>query len=99
MGNSTTQYDAVIVGGGWAGSLLAYRLSLANKRVLVLEAGIPIEGIITDPAQNELDTTGTRAKFMEDFFLAMAKTPESPYVQNFNAPRPSVLDIKQIAPP
>lgn len=94
MENSTTQYDAVIVGGGWAGSVIAYKLALENKRVLVLEAGVPIEGIITDPAQNDLDTTGTRAKFMEDFFLAMAKTPESPYIQNYNAPRPSVLDIR-----
>lgn len=99
MDNSNIQYDVVIVGGGWAGSLLAYRLSNAQKNVLVLEAGIPIEGLITDQDQQELNTTGTRAKFLNDFFLAMAKTPESPYVQNFNAPRPSVLDIKQVTPP
>jgi choline dehydrogenase-like flavoprotein len=99
MGNTNNQYDVVIVGGGFAGSALAYRLAKANKKVLVIEAGIPTEGVITEQDQNALATTGTRAQFMEDFFLAMAKTPESPYVQNFNAPRPTVLDIKQVTPP
>lgn len=93
MDNSTKQYDVVIVGGGWAGSILAYKLANANKKVLVLEAGIAIDGLVTNPDENQL-ITGNRGEFMETFFLAMAKTPESPYVQNFNAPRPSVLDIK-----
>jgi len=97
MDNSTKQYDVVIVGGGWAGSLLAYRLADAGKSVLVLEAGIAIDGLITDPNENNLET-GNRGEFMETFFLAMAKTPESPYVQNYNAPRPSVLDINPVPP-
>jgi len=97
MDNSTKQYDVVIVGGGWAGSALAYRLASANKRVLVLEAGIAIDGLITNPDENQL-VTGNRAEFMNDFFMAMAKTPESPYVQNYNAPRPAVLDIQPIPP-
>ncbi|MEO6980782.1 MAG: GMC family oxidoreductase [Mucilaginibacter sp.] len=97
MDNSTKQYDVVIVGGGWAGSILAYRLALANKKVLVLEAGIAIDGLITNPDENQL-VTGNRAEFMNDFFMAMAKTPESPYLQNYNAPRPAVLDIQPIPP-
>jgi len=97
MDNSTKQYDAVIVGGGWAGSALAYRLASANKKVLVLEAGIAIDGLVTNPDENQL-VTGSRAEFMNDFFMAMAKTPESPYVQNYNAPRPAVLDIQPIPP-
>lgn len=97
MDNSTKQYDAVIVGGGWAGSLLAYRLADAGKKVLVLEAGIAIDGLITNPDENNFET-GNRGEFMETFFLAMAKTPESPYVQNYNAPRPSVLDISPVPP-
>jgi glucose dehydrogenase len=84
MSNSTNQYDVVIVGGGWAGSTLAYRLGTEGKKVLILEAGIPLQ-------------SDNRQDFLETFFLAMAKTPESPYAQNYNAPRPSVLDIKQIA--
>jgi choline dehydrogenase-like flavoprotein len=97
MDNSTKQYDAVIVGGGWAGSALAYRLASANKKVLVLEAGIAIDGLVTNPDENQL-VTGNRAEFMDAFFMAMAKTPESPYVQNYNAPRPSVLDINPVPP-
>ncbi|MGO4290268.1 GMC family oxidoreductase [Chitinophaga sp. RAB17] len=95
MSNSNKQYDVVIVGGGWAGSILAYKLASANKKVLVLEAGIAIDGLLSNPDENELET-GNRNEFMETFFLAMAKTPESPYVQNYNAPRPSVLDIRPI---
>lgn len=86
MSNSAKQYDAIIVGGGWAGSAVAYRLGLEGKKVLILEAGIPMQ-------------SDNREEFMETFFLAMAKTPESPYTQNYNAPRPSVLDIKPITSP
>ncbi len=98
MDSSIKKYDVVIVGGGWAGSALAYRLASANKKVLVLEAGIAIDGLITNPDENQF-ATGNRAEFMDEFFMAMAKTPESPYVQNYNAPRPSVLDIAPIPDP
>ncbi|MGN6397224.1 MAG: GMC family oxidoreductase [Mucilaginibacter sp.] len=84
---STTQnYDAIIVGGGWAGSAIAWKLGMAGKKVLILEAGIPFQ-------------SDNREEFVETFFLATAKTPEAPYTQNYNAPRPSVLDIKQIPNP
>ena len=98
MDTSNKQYDVVIVGGGWAGSALAYKLADANKKVLVLEAGIAIDGLISNPDDNQL-TTGNRGEFMDTFFMAMAKTPESPYIQNYNAPRPSVLDINPIPQP
>jgi choline dehydrogenase-like flavoprotein len=97
MDNSTKQYDAVIVGGGWAGSALAFKLAQKNKKVLVLEAGIAIDGLTTDP-DSDLKP-GNRGEFMDTFFMAMAKTPESPYEQNYNAPRPSVLDIQAVPQP
>ena len=86
MSNIVKQYDVIVVGGGWAGSAMAYRLGLAGKKVLILEGGIPMQ-------------SDNREDFMETFFLAMAKTPEAPYVQNYNSPRPSVLDVKQITNP
>lgn len=98
MDTSTKQYDVVIVGGGWAGSALANRLAQQGKQILVLEAGIAIEGLITNE-DNENQKAGNRGEFMDTFFMAMAKTPESPYVQNYNAPRPSVLDIQPVPQP
>ncbi len=59
------QYDVVIVGAGITGALIAKRLGAAGKKVLILEAGI--------------DGQGSYADFLERFYLAQAKVPESPY--------------------
>ncbi|HSX84660.1 MAG TPA: GMC family oxidoreductase [Cellvibrio sp.] len=70
-------YDVVIVGSGIAGSIVAYQLGLQGKKVLILEAGQPVP----------VDRSG----YMETFFKANAKTPESPYpptVQNPSASTP-----------
>lgn len=83
MSNSNTQYDVVIVGGGWAGATIAKQLGEAGKKVLILEAGNPFE-------------SRNREEYMNSFFHAMAKVPSAPYAQNYNAPRPSVLDIKPL---
>lgn len=85
MSNTTKKYDVVIVGAGFAGNVMALELALAGKKVLIVEAGNPFK-------------SDNREAYMQNFFLAMAKTPESPYPQNYNAPRPSVLDIKNITP-
>ncbi|HEX7676789.1 MAG TPA: GMC family oxidoreductase [Thermoanaerobaculia bacterium] len=62
---SSPQYDVVIVGAGVSGNLIALELGLAGKKVLILEAG---------PAVPD-----NREEYMENFYLALAKTPESPY--------------------
>jgi len=83
MSDSNTQYDVVIVGGGWAGATIAKQLGEAGKKVLILEAGNPLQ-------------SRNREEYMDSFFHAMAKVPSAPYAQNYNAPRPSVLDIKPL---
>ena len=80
MSNSENKYDVVIVGGGWAGSTMAYKLGMAGKKVLIVEAG---DAFLSDQ----------REQYMHNFYQAMAKVPSAPYHQNYNAPRPSVLDI------
>jgi choline dehydrogenase-like flavoprotein len=64
-GSGSAQYDVVIIGAGVSGNLIALQLGLAGKRVLILEAG---------PAVPD-----NREEYMENFYLALAKTPESPY--------------------
>ena len=58
-------YDALIVGSGISGVLIAKKLGLANKKVLILEAGEKLPP----------DING----YMNRFLTAVAKVPESPY--------------------
>jgi choline dehydrogenase-like flavoprotein len=74
---SDQTYDLVIVGSGIAGALVAYQLGKQGRKVLILEAGAPVP----------VDRSG----YMETFFKANAKTPESPYpptTQNPSAATP-----------
>lgn len=64
-------FDVVIVGSGIAGALIAKRLGLAGKKVLVLEAGEKIPPNIND--------------YMNRFYGAPIKVPESPYPPDINA--------------
>jgi choline dehydrogenase-like flavoprotein len=68
------QANVVIVGAGVAGMLVAYRLAQAGVKVLVLEAGPPVD----------------RSEALAHYRNAVAKTPESPYPDTFYAPRPAV---------
>src|SRR3954452_24258616 len=69
--------DVVIVGSGVAGALVADRLVKQGVRVVILEAGPPVD----------------RDRAVEIFRQAAAKVPESPYPSTPHAPRPTVLDI------
>jgi glucose dehydrogenase len=57
--------DVVIVGSGFAGALIANELAKKGKRVVILEAGAGIPTNINE--------------YMERFYKAAAKVPESPY--------------------
>jgi glucose dehydrogenase len=59
------QYDVVIIGAGVSGNTIAWQLGLAGKKVLILEAGVAVPD--------------SREQYMENFYLALAKTPEAPY--------------------
>ncbi|ARF54959.1 GMC family oxidoreductase [Streptomyces gilvosporeus] len=82
------RYDAVIVGGGWVGSILAKRLGAQGWQVLVLEAGNG--GTETWPGY--LDSLST-------FYSAVAKVPNSAYRPNAAAPSPDVLDLAPVRNP
>ncbi|MFW5941884.1 MAG: GMC family oxidoreductase [Chloroflexota bacterium] len=69
--------DVIIVGGGVAGLLVAWKLAQAGVDVLVLESG---------PRVN-------RAEAVQTYRSALAKTPESPYPDVPWAPRPSVIAL------
>lgn len=62
---SAPQYDVIIVGAGVAGNTIAWQLGQAGKKVLILEAGVAVPD--------------SREDYMQNFYLALAKTPESPY--------------------
>ena len=65
MSTETPQYDVVIIGAGVSGNTIAWQLGLAGKKVLILEAGVAVPD--------------SREQYMENFYLALAKTPEAPY--------------------
>jgi glucose dehydrogenase len=77
--SSEKSYDVVIVGAGIAGALVAYKLAQAGKSVLILDGGAEIPD--------------NRGAYMEKFYLSMAKTPESPYPNDADNPRPLTLDL------
>ena len=85
MSNAKTRYDIVIVGAGIAGALIAKEMVRAGKTVLLLEAG-----------RNTSITPQGYQSFVEQYHKADAKTPNSPYPDNANAPSPSVLSIEKI---
>jgi choline dehydrogenase-like flavoprotein len=68
-------YDVVIVGAGIAGALLAKRLADKGNHVLILEAG-----------RSTSVTPDGYQSYVETFWAALGKSPNSPYPENPNAP-------------
>jgi choline dehydrogenase-like flavoprotein len=84
---SENLYDAVIVGAGIAGAIIAKELSKKGKRVLIVEAG-PGKNFSLDGYQ----------KYLETFYSAASKDNQSPYKRNPNAPMPRSTDIRALRP-
>jgi choline dehydrogenase-like flavoprotein len=82
-----TEYDAVIVGSGVAGAIVAKTLTDAGKKVLLLDAGLEsgmaLEG---DRAYQ------TQMAYLDKFYNAVAKAPNSPFPNLPNAPSSDVLE-------
>lgn len=81
------QWDAVVVGGGMAGSLVAEQLSQAGHTVLILEAG---PGKDLDLAEYE--------SYLSRFYGATVKDNQSPYPFNPNARMPRSTDTMPVRP-
>jgi choline dehydrogenase-like flavoprotein len=80
-------YDAVVVGGGISGAIIANELSKAGKRVLVLEAG----------PGGDLTLDGYE-KYVERFYETAFKDNQAPYPPNPDAPMPRSTDARRIRP-
>jgi choline dehydrogenase-like flavoprotein len=76
------RYDAIVVGAGVNGALMAKRLTQANFRVLVLEAG-PDTAVSFDGY----------ARHLEHFYAANGKGPGSPWPPAAASPQPDTVDI------
>jgi len=72
MSTSSSGYDAIIVGAGFTGSLIANKLGQAGLRVLILDAG---DALYFDPVTG----ADQREPLLERFYRAAAHVPNSAY--------------------
>lgn len=81
VNDESNRYDAVVVGTGISGAVIAYELSQAGKRVLLMEAG-PAEDL----------TLNGYLGYLESFYGAVTKDSQAPYPFNNNASYPRGSD-------
>lgn len=85
--DDATHYDAVVVGSGVAGAIVADRLGAEGFHVLVLEAG-----------PGEERTIRGYERYLERFYTATSKDNNAPYPDNPNADMPRSPDVGPLAP-
>ncbi|GAB2700960.1 GMC family oxidoreductase [Kitasatospora kifunensis] len=76
------RWDVIVVGAGFAGSLVAQKLGEQGWRVLVLEAG-----------HGAPDAGSGHQDAVEAYRSAMAKVPNAPYRTSAVAPSADILDL------
>jgi choline dehydrogenase-like flavoprotein len=84
---SGVHYDAVIVGSGISGSIIANALSQAGKRVLILEAA----------AGDDITMRGYEG-YLSDYYAAVSKDNQAPYPVNLNAEMPRSTVVHKLVP-
>lgn len=80
-------YDAVVVGAGIAGGIIAKQLASQGKNVLVLEAG-----------EKKSFSYQDYRKYVLNYYQQLIKIPNSPYPNNPNAPQPLVTQTALVPP-
>lgn len=80
-------WDAVIVGAGVSGAIVALELVKRGRSVLILEAG---RGV-----RNDEESWNS---IVETYYNAVAKVPNSPYPATLQAPQADVLQVHQLQP-
>jgi len=83
----TETYDAVIVGSGIAGAIMANELGRSGKKVLVLEAG-----------EGTGSTLNGYHDYLTRYFATAYKDNQSPYPTNPDVPMPRSTDARKITP-
>jgi choline dehydrogenase-like flavoprotein len=83
---AATTYDAVVVGSGVSGAIVALQLSQAGKHVLVVEAG-PAEDI----------TIAGYEQLLQRFYGAAERDNQSPFAANANASMPRSPQLRALA--
>lgn len=82
-----TDYDAVIVGSGVSGSVIAKQLALEGQRVLVVEAGPGNEITVADYEES-----------VQRFYGVASKDNNAAYAENRNAPMPRDYETRKLQP-
>jgi choline dehydrogenase-like flavoprotein len=84
-------FDVVIVGSGIAGAIVAQTLVDAGKKVLMLDAGLESGMALGGDAAYR-----AQMAYLDTFYKATAKTPNSPYPNLKNAPSSDVLEVQPV---
>lgn len=81
----TTEYDAIVVGSGVSGAIIAKQLSTQGKRILVVESGSGQDITVADYEEN-----------VQRFYGTVSKDNNAPYPRNPNAPMPRDYDTVKL---